>query len=104
MADEESEILRIAKSFIGRRPANGREQALPDGGAAMADDYCFEFIDESGAVLERIYRAYRDDLDALDYACRRAVDHLIEIRQGSRRVARVKPGEAPTLPMDSRSG
>ena len=63
-------------------------------------DYSFHSLDAHGmaALSQRII--CRDDLDALEEGVRRSAVHAIEIFQGSRLVARVKPGNAPLDPTD----
>jgi hypothetical protein len=61
------------------------------------------FLDTSD--LPVMIRAYvgQDDLDALDEAERLCLYHDIEVWEGTRKVARVKKGNAPLVPEDRQS-
>jgi len=58
-------------------------------------DYSFHCFDARGLVARSQKIACRDDLDALDEGVLRAAGSAVEIFQGARLVARVKPGNAP---------
>ena len=66
-------------------------------------DYSFHCFDARGTVAQSQRIICRDDLDALDEGVRRSAGHAIEIFQGSRLVARVKPGNAPLTASDPHS-
>ena len=58
-------------------------------------DYSFHCFDARGVAAPAQKIVCRDDLDALEEGVRRSSVHAIEIFQGSRLIARVKPGNAP---------
>jgi hypothetical protein len=56
-----------------------------------------------GDIMEEDARDFSHDLDALDYARSLAGSHSIEVWDGERRVARVKPGDVAATPSDRES-
>ncbi len=66
--------------------------------------YKFYFLDERGHVFRAVDREMRDDVSALEVAQTLSAMHAIEVWQGSRQVARVKPGDAPSSVYDRQSG
>lgn len=65
--------------------------------------YSFHSLDARGLAARSQKIVCRDDLDALDEAVRRSAGCAVEIFQGPRLVARVKPGNAPLDITDLRS-
>ncbi len=63
--------------------------------------YRFHIRDVAGGTVDEAAREFSGDLDALDHAKALAKQHIIEIWEGMRRVARVKPGDAGPLPTDA---
>lgn len=65
--------------------------------------YSLRLLDPEGRVVSRRSLPLHDDLDALDEAVRHARSQAVEVWQGQRLVARVKPGNAPLDVNDNRS-
>ncbi len=65
--------------------------------------YSLRLLDAEGRVVSHHALLLQDDLDALDEAVRRSDSQAVEIWQGPRLVARVKPGNAPLDVRDPRS-
>jgi len=66
--------------------------------------YELRFLDKlEFPVVVRAYAA-DDDLKALLEAKRQSATHMIEVWEGSRRVARVKKGDLPATPIDRLAG
>jgi len=56
--------------------------------------YLFHFHDSGGGMMPADAKEFTNDLDALDHARALANALPVEIWQGARRVARVRPGDA----------
>lgn len=67
------------------------------------NQYKFYFLDENGHIFSAQDHLLRDDLDALAAAQKLNGDHVIEVWQGARQVARVKVGDAALNASDRRS-
>jgi hypothetical protein len=65
-------------------------------------DYRFNFVDFEGRITHAKAVQCLDDLDALAEGERVACTDMIEIWDGSRIVARVKPGNAPLQAGDTK--
>ena len=65
--------------------------------------YSFRLFDLQGSVALSQHAAFKDDLDALDEAVRRAQAHAVEVWQNERLVARVKLGNGQLDAADTRS-
>ena len=63
-------------------------------------DFALHFLDIDGAIVKACNITARDDLQALEEAERESAVNTVEVWQGSRRVARVKRGNAPLLATD----
>jgi hypothetical protein len=57
------------------------------------NQYKFYFLDDRGHIFRAQDHVLGDDLDALEAAKTLAINHIIEIWQGARQVARVKVGD-----------
>ena len=65
--------------------------------------YAIHLLDGRGAIAASHTVLCRDDLEALSEGVKCSEAHAIEIWQGRRLVARVKPGNAPLDAGDARS-
>ena len=65
--------------------------------------YAIHLLDGQGAITASRTLLCQDDLEALSEGVKCAEAHAIEIWQGPRLVARVKPGNAPLDAADARS-
>ncbi|MEI9932310.1 MAG: hypothetical protein WDM89_17660 [Rhizomicrobium sp.] len=67
------------------------------------NQYKFYFLDDQGHIFRAQDHLLRDDLDALAAAKKLCNDHIVEVWQGAREVARVKQGDEPLNACDARS-
>jgi hypothetical protein len=65
--------------------------------------YKFYFLDDRGHIFRAQDHVLRDDLDALTAAEGLSTDHMIEVWQGARQVARVKQGDEALNASDRQS-